>query len=107
MGRQRDSETSEMRTVAMLALGAVLVLIVGTAGYMLIEGWSLLQALYMTVLGLTTVGFNEMRPLSPRGEAFTIVLLVVGVTLIGLGLRSLIEFMVSGTLTGMSEESRA
>lgn len=87
--------------MAMLALAAVLLLIAGTAGYMLIENWSVLDALYMTVLALTTVGFNEVHPLSPRGQAFTIVLIVVGVILIGLGLRSLIEFMVSGTLTGM------
>ncbi len=101
MSGQENSKASEIRTVAMLALGAVLVLVAGTAGYMFIEGWSVLDALYMTVLGLTTVGFNEVHPLSPRGQAFTIVLVVVGVTLIGLGLRSLIEFLVSGTFTGM------
>ena len=101
MSGHENSKASETRTVALLALGAVLVLVVGTAGYMLIEGWSVLDAFYMTVLGLTTVGFGEVHRLSPQGEAFTIGLLVVGVTLIGLGLRSLIEFMVSGTLTGM------
>lgn len=51
----------------------------GTAGYMLIEGWSLLDALYMTVITITTVGYNEVHPLSTAGRVFTIGLILVGV----------------------------
>lgn len=101
MSGRRDSMAAETRTVLLLLLGAAAVVVVGTIGYMAIEGWSLLDSVYMTVLGLTTVGFGEVHRLSPRGEAFTIALIAVGVVLIGLGLRSLIEFMVSGTLTGV------
>jgi len=90
-----------MRAAALLALGAAAVALAGTVGYMVVEGWSFLDSLYMTVLALTTVGFTEVHPLSQRGEVFTIALVVVGVVLIALGLRWLIEFMVSGTLTGM------
>ena len=53
----------------------------GVVGYMTFEDWSFLDALYMTVITLTTVGFREARPLDANGQIFTIVLLVMGVGL--------------------------
>jgi voltage-gated potassium channel len=61
--------------------GLVAVVAFGVAGYVAIEGWSVLDALYMTVLTLTTVGFREVRPLDTSGRVFTMVLLVMGVGL--------------------------
>jgi voltage-gated potassium channel len=57
----------------------VLVLAGGTAGYMLIDGWSAWDAFYMTVITVTTVGYREVHPLSRAGEVFTTVLLIGGV----------------------------
>lgn len=57
----------------------VILLIVGTSGYMALEGWSLLDALYMTVITFTTVGYHEVYPLSPEGRVFNIFLIVGGV----------------------------
>ena len=51
----------------------------GIAGYMVIEGWSLLDAAYMTILTFTTVGYEEVHPLSTAGRIFTIFLMVGGV----------------------------
>jgi voltage-gated potassium channel len=51
----------------------------GTAGYHLIERWGFLDALYMTVTTLTTVGFREVRPLTTQGRMFTIALVLFGV----------------------------
>jgi voltage-gated potassium channel len=48
-------------------------------GYWVLEDWSLLDAVYMTVITLTTVGFSEVRPLETNGRVVTIVLLVMGV----------------------------
>jgi voltage-gated potassium channel len=63
-----------------LAVGLLLLVIAGgTAGYELIEGWSAWDALYMTVITVTTVGYREVHPLSRVGEGFTIVLLIGGV----------------------------
>ena len=52
----------------------LVVLAFGTAGYMLIEKWSFLDSLYMTVITITTVGYREMGPMSPTGMVFTILL---------------------------------
>lgn len=54
----------------------------GTLGYHLIEGAGWWPSFYMTVITLTTVGYGEVFPLSPAGEAFTVVLLLVGLGLL-------------------------
>jgi voltage-gated potassium channel len=61
---------------AVLLTGA---LTIGTIGFHLIEGWSFFDSLYMAVTTLTTVGFREVHPLSPAGQAFTIGLIITGV----------------------------
>jgi voltage-gated potassium channel len=55
------------------------VIAAGTFGYVVIEGWDAFDALYMTVISVTTVGYREVHPLSRAGELFTIVLVMVGV----------------------------
>jgi voltage-gated potassium channel len=54
------------------------IIVAGTAGYMAF-GFSLLDALYQTVTTVATVGFREVHPLSAGGQAFTIVLILLGV----------------------------
>jgi voltage-gated potassium channel len=56
----------------------------GTAGYVLLEGWGWFEALYMTVTSITSVGYGEIRPLSPGGRTFTMVL--IGFSVTGLGI---------------------
>lgn len=56
----------------------LLILIAGTLGYCLIEQWSLLDSLYMTVITLATVGYGEIHPLSITGRVFTIFLIMGG-----------------------------
>ncbi|MGD0116326.1 MAG: potassium channel protein [Dehalococcoidia bacterium] len=57
----------------------LLLLATGVAGYTTIEGWSFLDALYMTVITITTVGFQEVHPLSGGGRIFTMFLIILGV----------------------------
>jgi voltage-gated potassium channel len=57
----------------------VSVIVGGTVGYVLVEGWSVWDAFYMTVITVTTVGYKEVHDLSPAGQAFTVVLLLGGV----------------------------
>ena len=51
----------------------------GTIGYVILEGWGLWDAFYMTVITVTTVGYREIHPLSRVGEAFTVLVLIGGV----------------------------
>ena len=73
-----------------LVLMAVLV-VVGAAGYMLLEGFGFLDGIYMTVITLTTTGFKEVQPLSPAGKIFTIFLLIVGVVTAAWVVRNFVE----------------
>jgi voltage-gated potassium channel len=57
----------------------ILVISFGTIGYTIIERWSPLNSLYMTIITLSTVGFGEIHPLSPTGKIFTMVLIIFGV----------------------------
>jgi voltage-gated potassium channel len=56
-----------------------LLVMIGTAGYILIEQMSLIDALYMTVITMTTVGFDEVKPLDTAGRIFTMGLIFSGV----------------------------
>ncbi|MFQ6032733.1 MAG: potassium channel family protein [Candidatus Zixiibacteriota bacterium] len=57
----------------------ILVISFGTMGYTIIEKWPPLESLYMTLITLSTVGFEEVYPLSPKGRIFTMILLIFGV----------------------------
>lgn len=85
---------------ALIMLG--LVLLIGTAGYMVIEGWQLLDAIYMTVITITTVGFREVRTVSPPGKIFTLVLICMGMGIIaytlGMVAQVMVEFQVRSIL---------
>lgn len=56
-----------------------LVIFIGTLGFHVIEGWSFLDCLYMTVITIFTVGFKEVKVLSPQGQIFTIFVILGGV----------------------------
>jgi voltage-gated potassium channel len=59
-----------------------MVLIIGTSGYMIIERMNPFDALYMTTITVTTIGFKEVFPLSPEGRIFTMILAFVGIGVI-------------------------
>ena len=77
--------------IGYIAASLVGITIVGTAGYTLIEGWSLVESFYMTMITVTTVGFNEVRELSTAGRMFTVALIVVGVGLVFYGIAIIAE----------------
>ncbi|MGE3536924.1 MAG: TrkA family potassium uptake protein [Candidatus Tectimicrobiota bacterium] len=66
----------------------------GTLGYLAIEQMTLLDALYMTVTTISTVGFGEIHPLSPAGRAFTIALIIFGVSTMAWAAESMVAFLL-------------
>lgn len=93
------------RVVITLSLLA-LTLLGSTIGYALIEGWSLLDSLYMTVITLTTVGFGEINPLSPAGRIFTIFVILGGIGVVTYGVSSLGELVAAGELLRFFQRRR-
>ena len=71
-----------------------LVLFLGTAGYVLIEGWPLFEALYMTVITITTVGYGEVRSVSELGRVFTVFLIFTGMGIMAYTLGTVAQIMV-------------
>jgi voltage-gated potassium channel len=80
---------------ALIALAAVTIF--GTIGY-LVLGFTLLEALYQTVTTVATVGFREVRPLSPAGQVFTMLLIVLGVGTVLYSLSVILEAVTEGHL---------
>ncbi len=68
------------RQLRFAALVVAVLILLGTFGYMVIERWPFLTSLYMTVITISTVGYNVPRPLSEAGQIFTIVLILAGVS---------------------------
>ncbi len=90
-------------------LAIVLLFIViagGTAGYVLIEGWSAWDAFYMTVTTVATVGFREVHPLTFGGQVFTILLIFGGVGTAFYTVTLLATIIVEGGLHQRFERRR-
>jgi voltage-gated potassium channel len=69
-------------------------------GYMLIEGWSFIDALYMTITTISTVGYSEVKPLTSIGRVFTIALIVLGVGVFFFIITIIAEYIIAGHLFG-------
>jgi voltage-gated potassium channel len=92
------------RYLVLLVIPAVLVL-VGTVGYYLLEEkYTLFDALYMTVITLTTVGYGEVLPLGRTGRWFTIFLLLGGVCTLFYVLTEMARTIISGELKNLWEK---
>ncbi len=108
--RSAPPETHESRVTlrrawsAFLALGVITV--VGALGYVFLEGWSFMEALYMTVITLTTVGYREVRELDTIGQLWTMGLLITGVGTLFYAAVSSVELAVDGAVRGYFERRR-
>jgi len=78
------------------ALFIVVIVTVGVIGYHVLGEYTWLEALYMTVITLSTVGFHEVQPLDPKGQIFTIVLIVGGLRAVFYTMVTVAEKVVEG-----------
>lgn len=82
--------TSYRRSTFAILMLLVLPLI-GTAGYMLTEGWNVFDALYMTTITIATIGYGEIHPLTQGGRAFTIIFIFFSVVISAFAFATLAE----------------
>ncbi len=84
----------------------VAVVVIGTAGYMVLAHWNLLDALYMTVITMGGVGYREVHPLTQGGQLWTMLVIVSGVGALGFAVITVTDFMVEGHFSGILEGRR-
>jgi voltage-gated potassium channel len=89
----------------MLAVPATLV-VLGTLGYRVIERWPVFDALYMTVITITTLGFMEVHPLSTAGRSFTMLLSLGGIFTLFYAATEAIRAIVSGEVADVFGRQR-
>ena len=68
----------------------------GTAGYMIIEGWSFIDAFYMTIITISTVGFGEVELLTTYGKLFTAFLIISSFGTFAYAITSITTYLVGG-----------
>ena len=73
----------------------ILLLIVGVLGFRFMSNYTWVDALYMTVITITTVGFGEVQPLDDVSKIFTIFLILNSVVIVGYALTIITEFILS------------
>ena len=76
----------------------IMTIILGIIGYELTEKYTFLEALWQTVITLSTVGFGELREMSQSGRIFTIVLIMFGFAVFGYSITSLTRIVVEGEI---------
>ena len=84
----------------------VLVMLVGTIGYVVIDRFSIMDAIYQTAISITTVGFGEIAPISPAGRIFTINLIIAGFAVFSSALGILIAEINKGHIVAIYKERR-
>ncbi len=73
----------------------VLTLLIGVLGFRFIADYSWVDALYMTVITVSTVGFGEVNPLTPEAKIFTVILILCSVVIVGYAISVITEYIIS------------
>ncbi|WP_127141007.1 potassium channel family protein [Flagellimonas marinaquae] len=84
-----------MRSKIVLALSLmVVVLVFGVVGYKMLSDFTWVEAIYMTIITVTTVGFSEVRPLDANAKIFTVFLIVTSVFIFGFAISVVTEYIL-------------
>ncbi len=97
------AELKPFRTPIILT---VLITLIGTLGYIWIDNFSLMDALYQTGITFTTVGFGEIAPISQIGRLFTIALIIGGFVIFSYAVGVLVDVINKGRLIALFKENR-
>jgi len=97
------AELKPFRTPIILT---ILITLLGTLGYIFIDHFSLMDALYQTGITFTTVGFGEIEPISQTGRLFTIFLIIAGFAVFSYAVGILVDVINKGRLFALFKENR-
>ena len=84
----------------------VLTMLIGTMGYMIIDNFPLMDAIYQTGITFTTVGFGEIQPISDMGRIFTITLIIFGFIVFSIAIGIIAEVVKKGEFQKTSKERK-
>ncbi|MCW3490992.1 potassium channel family protein [Dethiobacter alkaliphilus] len=84
------------RQIILILMILTMLLVVGTTGYMVLEDLNFINALYMTVITLSTVGFREVVDLRPETQVFTIFIIFAGISTAAYAFTNLAAFLLEG-----------
>lgn len=101
---RHERDPGRRLAAAVFAVGVVI--LVGAFGFAFIERWTFLDALYMSVITVTTVGLTEVRELDAPGRLFTIFLVLGGVAVFSYSITTLANYLIAGELQGMLGRKR-
>ena len=73
----------------------IMLLIIGVVGFKVMSDYSWVDAFYMTVITITTVGFGEVNPLDTQSKIFTILLILTSVVIVGYALSVITEYILA------------
>jgi voltage-gated potassium channel len=91
-----SQDENKNNKILQILIAVILILIIGTTGYYLIEDdWSLFDSFYMTVITITTVGFGETKELSLYGRIFTVIIIFIGIGIVALSAGQLASFIIN------------
>ena len=86
------------RNLKLIVVALATLTLVGMAGFHYIEGWTWFDGFYMVVTTFSTIGYQEVHPLSHAGRVFNVVLILCGVSLVFLGIGSLTQALLEFSL---------
>ena len=102
-----EHKTAPMIRSAITGLVLLVVIVMtGTLGYMIIEAYTFIDALYMTVITMATVGFREVATLSDYGKLFTIFLILGSFGIFGYVVTMVTRFVVDGVFTHFYKDNK-
>ncbi len=84
----------------------MLMVVTGITGYILIEGFTFTEAFFMTIITISTVGFQEVRPLSEFGQFFTAFLIVISFGIFAYAVTTLTRYIVDGVLRNYLKDNK-
>lgn len=101
-----NSFQENQRQLRIALIGIIFILLVGVVGFMLFEGLSLLDSLWLTIITLATVGYGDIFAQSEAGRIFTIFLVLTGLSLFAFGLQASATFFLSPGIRELRQKRR-